>query len=145
MANVKPTCGQLERSLSQSIQAFYRENLGQQPSKVTCQLFANQVAVVVENSITATEQVLAQDGKENFAKQVRLELNNVTRPQLQQIIEDHVGVSVLDVLCDATLETSRTGIIAVLETAPDVRNPQAIPKAPKRSSSNHSSHTPPTS
>ncbi|NEO27297.1 MAG: DUF2294 family protein [Kamptonema sp. SIO4C4] len=145
MATVKPTCGQLERSLSQAIQAFYRDHLGQQPSQVTCQLFANQVAVVIENSITPTEQVLAQDGKEQFAKQVRMELNDVTQPQLQQIIADVLGVQVLDLLSDATLETSRTGVIAVLETTPDVRNPQAIPKAPKQSSSNPSPRTPPAS
>ena len=45
------TKGELERQLSQKIQAFYRRQLGHQPSKVTCQLFDSKLAVIIEDSI----------------------------------------------------------------------------------------------
>lgn len=127
----KPTRGQLERLLSQRLQALYREQLGHQPGKVTCQLFDEKLAVIVEDSITPPEQLLANTGQIELAEQVRSDLDKAIQPQLKGLIEDVLGVSVLDLLSDATLETGRTGIIAVLDLTPEVRNPDAVPKVKK--------------
>lgn len=123
-----PTSGQLERNISQRIQALYREQLGHQPTKVTCQLFSDKLAVILEDSITTAEQVLLDEGKQKLAEQVRSGLDDATRPQLKTLIEEILGIKVTDLLSDATLETGRTAIIAVLENSPKVRNPQTIPK-----------------
>jgi uncharacterized protein YbcI len=127
----KPTRGQLERLLSQRLQALYREQLGHQPSKVTCQLFDEKLAVIVENSITPPEQLLVNNGQTQLAEQVRSDLDKAIQPQLKALIEEVLGVSVLDLLSDATLETGRTGIIAILDLTPEVRNPDAVPKVKK--------------
>ena len=42
-----PTRGQLERTLSQRIQALYRNQLEHQPSRVTCQLFDEKLAIIL--------------------------------------------------------------------------------------------------
>ena len=127
----KPTRGQLERTLSQRLQSLYREQLGHQPSKVTCQLFDEKLAIIVENSITPPEQLLADRGQAELAEQVRSELDEAIKPRLKTLIEEVLDVAVLDLLSDATLETGRTGIIAVLDVTPEVRNPEAIPKLKK--------------
>lgn len=127
----KPTRGQLERTLSQRIQALYRLQLGHQPSKVTCQLFDEKLAVIAEDAITQPEQLLASSGQAELAQKVRSDIEKAIQPQLKAVIEDVLGVSVLDLLTDATLETGRTGIIAVLDSSPDVRNPDAFPKLKK--------------
>ncbi len=127
----KPTRGQLERMLSQGLQALYRAQLGHQPSKVTCQLFDEKLAVIVEDSITQPEQLLANSGQAELAEQVRADLDKAIKPQLKTLIEEVLGVSVLDILSDATLETGRTGIIAVLDVTPEVRNPDSVPKVKK--------------
>ena len=127
----KPTRGQLERTLSQRLQALYRDQLGHQPSKVTCQLFDEKLAIIVENSITPPEQLLADRGQSELAQQVRSELDEAIQPQLKSAIEEVLGVDVVDLLTDATLETGRTGIIAVLNATPEVRNPEAVPKIKK--------------
>lgn len=127
----KPTRGQLERMLSQGLQALYRDHLGHQPSKVTCQLFDEKLAVIVEDSITQPEQLLANSGQAELAEQVRADLDKAIKPQLKALIEEVLGVSVLDILSDATLETGRTGIIAVLDVTPEVRNPDSVPKVKK--------------
>ncbi|HEY9794747.1 MAG TPA: DUF2294 domain-containing protein [Leptolyngbyaceae cyanobacterium] len=127
----KPTRGQLERMLSQGLQALYRAQLGHQPSKVTCQLFDEKLAVIVEDSITQPEQLLANSGQAELAEQVRADLDKAIKPQLKALIEEVLGVSVLDILSDATLETGRTGIIAVLDVTPEVRNPDSVPKVKK--------------
>lgn len=126
-----PTRGQLERLLSQKLQAFYRENLGHLPGKITCQLFDEKLAVIVEDSITPPEQVLANNGQPELAEQVRADLEKAIQPQLKALIEEVLKVAVLDLLSDATLETGRTGIIAILDVMPEVRNPDAVPKSKK--------------
>ncbi|NJL84439.1 MAG: DUF2294 domain-containing protein [Chloroflexaceae bacterium] len=121
-----PTRGQLERTLSQRLLAFYRQQIGQQPSKVTCQFFAEKLAIILEDSITPAEQVLAQEGKKDLAEQVRNGLDEATRPLLKSLIEETIGIEVVDLLSDATLDTGRTGIIAIFETSPAVRNPESL-------------------
>lgn len=128
MINNLPTRGQLERNLSQKIQAFYRRHLGHQPSKVTCQLFDSKLAIIIEDSITSAEQILVEEGKNKLAEKVRSNLDEAIQPELKQLIESIVEVEVLDILSDATLNTKRTGIIVVLSQTPQVRNPESIPK-----------------
>ncbi len=122
------TRGQLERELSQRIQSMYREQLGHQPGKVTCQLFADKLAVIVEDSFTQPEQLLAQTGQQDLVKHVREDLEQALQPHVKDVVEDVLSVAVLDVMSDATLESGRTGIIIVLEETPTVRNPSTIPK-----------------
>lgn len=126
-----PTKGQLERTLSQRIQALYKSHLGHQPSKVTCQLFADKLAVIVENSLTPAEQILIEKGQEDLAEQVRSGLDEASQPQLKELIEEILSVQVNDILSDATLETGRTGIIAVLNNSPRMRANQTASEAKK--------------
>lgn len=115
------TRGQLERALCQNIQALYRDQLGHRTGKISCQLFDNRLMVVVEDSITQPEQLLAKEGQSHLVKQVRTELDDAIQPKLKQVIETVLSVDVIDVLSDATLETGRTGIIAILAAPPAVR------------------------
>lgn len=123
------TRGQLERQLSQEIQSFYRRHLGHQPSKVTCQLFDAKLAIILEDSITNAERILVEEGKEDLAVKVRSNLDNAIQPELKELVENILKVEVVDILSDATLDTGRTGIIAVLANIPEVRNPESLPKS----------------
>jgi uncharacterized protein YbcI len=131
-----PTRGQIERTLSQRIQAFYREQLGHQPTKVTCQLSDSNLMVVIENSITPPEQLLAQSGRQELAEQVRSDIDDAIQPQLKEIIKEILNVDVLELLSDATLETGRTGIIGVLSETPAFRHPSGVSRMRKRESEN---------
>lgn len=116
-----PTRGQLERSLSQSIQALYRNQFGHQPSKVSCRLLDQKIVIVMEDSITQAEQVLAATANQELVAQVRTALDGAIEQDLQQLIEEKAGVEVMDLLSDSTVETGRVGIIAVLAKSPAVR------------------------
>ncbi len=129
MATSEPqTVGQLEREISQKMQALYKTHLGHQLSKVTCQLFDSKLAIILENSVTQPEQLLAEEGQLDLAEQVRADLNQAMQPQIKSMVEAVLAVDVLDLLSDATLETKRTGMIVILSDTPSVRNPEAIPK-----------------
>ncbi len=118
-----PTRGQLERTLSQRIQALYRTQLEHQPSKVTCQIFDEKIAIILEDSITQPEQLLVNSGQEKLAEQVRSELDEALQPQLKSLIEEVVGVAVIDLLSNAKLETGRTATVVILAQTPNFRNP----------------------
>ncbi|MGB6168070.1 MAG: DUF2294 domain-containing protein [Geitlerinemataceae cyanobacterium] len=115
------TRGQVERTISQRIQALYRDRIGHQPSKVTCELFEDKLTIILEDSITPAEQLLLQEGKEESVEQLRSDLDEVIRPKLKAELEEILGLAVLDLLSDATLETGRIGLIAVLEKVPAFR------------------------
>ncbi len=125
METTSLTRGQLERKLSQQIQSMYQEQLGHRPSKVNCEIFDQTLAILIEDSFTTAEQLLAQEGRQELAEEVRSDLNEVIQPKLKSLIEKVLGISVLDILSDATLETGRSGIIAVLSDAPEFREPKS--------------------
>ncbi|KAI9132799.1 DUF2294 domain-containing protein [Acaryochloris sp. CCMEE 5410] len=122
MASDTPTKGQLERSLSQKVLALYRNQLGQQPSKVSCQLCDEKWIIILEDSLTPPEQILAQGGQEDLAEEVRTNLDDFMKPKLKSLVEEVSGVNVTDLLSDVTLESGLTGIIAMLEKTPMVRS-----------------------
>lgn len=117
-----PTRGQLERTLSQRIQALYRTQLEHQPSRVTCQIFDEKVTIVLEDSITQPEQILVNNGEQELAKQVRAELDEALQPQLTALIEEVLGVAVIDLLSNAKLDTGRTATVVILAEIPQIRN-----------------------
>jgi uncharacterized protein YbcI len=129
-----PTRGQIERNISQRIQAIYREQLGHSPSKVSCQLFDEKVAIVIENSITQPEQLLAEEGQTELVEKIRTDLQEAIRPKIKSAIEEILEVAVIDLLSDAALESGRTGMIAVLASSPELRESAAARRSQAKSS-----------
>lgn len=132
LTNQTATRGQLERALSQRIQALYREQLGQNPDKVTCQFFDEKLAIVVENVLTASEQVLISTDQQESAEQLRLRLDALIKPQIISAIEEVSGVHVNTLLIDRDSAWNVCGMIAILQESPNVRDPQSIPKLKKK-------------
>ncbi len=132
MTTTLPTRGQLERSLAQRIQALYRSQLGHRLSGVDCELLETKIAIVLEQSVTQPEQLLVAQGKSELVESLHSELEEVIQPQLKTLIEEVIGVSVIDLLSDVTLETARTGIIVILSEAPQIRD--AVSKATAQTS-----------
>ena len=132
MGSQEQTIGQLERDLSQKLQALYRHRLGHRVGKVTCQMFEQKLAIVLEDSLTLPEQLIVEDGSTELADEIHGQIERLLRPEIKQLIETIFAVEVLDLLSDAKLSTGRTGMIAILDKVPDVRNPDAIPKIKKK-------------
>ncbi|WP_017720375.1 DUF2294 domain-containing protein [Kamptonema formosum] len=120
-----PTRGQLERTISQRLGALYRSEIGHQPSKIDCRLVEEKVTVVLENSITKAELLLAESGQEELAERFRDELQQLIEPKIKALIEEILETPVIDVLTHAKLETGRTGTIVLLAAPPQVRPPSS--------------------
>ena len=109
---------QLEELLSQRIQDLYRRKLGHQLNKITYEVFDHALVILLEGAVTQPEQILSQQEHKELVIQVRAVLDQVIQPQIQQIIEEVIGGTVTDLLYDTTLNTGRTGIIAMIEFQP---------------------------
>lgn len=130
----RPTRGQLERQISQRLQKLYREYLDHSTGKITCQLANNQLTVVIESSLTQTEQLLLKESDAAEVEQIRNNLDDIIRRKLVDIVEEILQLQVVDVMSDTTLETERTGLVIILEENPQkkltrAKNTEASKKA----------------
>lgn len=129
MNKTLPTSGQIERELAQKIQKFYHQELEHLPSKVTCQLFGNQLAIIIEDAVTAVQKTLANvSDNGNTIKQLNRAINQTIKSKLKILIQEILEIKVKDILFDSTLKSNLTGAIVVLERIPEVCNPKSIPK-----------------
>ena len=116
-----PTYGQLKRKLSQIIYQLYREELGHPPGRITCKFFSENLAIVIEDSLTNIEKTLLESNKVNLVKNLNLAINNIIKSKLKILIEQVLAVEVCDILLDSSLETQHTGAIVILSQLPVVR------------------------
>ncbi|MFH7025018.1 MAG: DUF2294 domain-containing protein [Heteroscytonema crispum UTEX LB 1556] len=131
-----PTRGQIERNLTQRLQALYQEELGQRPRKVTCQFFDQKLAIVLEQITTPAEQFLVTNERQDFAEKLRLQLDAAIKPKVLSLIEEIAGVSVNTILINTDLNYAVSGIITILTSAPLIRDPETIPKAKNKKVTN---------
>jgi uncharacterized protein YbcI len=118
-----PTRGQLQRKLSQQIQALYLQQLGHKPAKTTCTIDDRNLTIIIERSITQPEQILAQQGRSDLVKAVRINLDEAFEPELRKTIEAAIGVRVEEILSDAAIKSGTTAIVAILKQQPKFREP----------------------
>ena len=109
-----PTYGQLERELSQTIHKLYHEEFKHSPGKITCKFFSNNLAIVIEDSLTTIEKTLLEENKIDVVKKVNLAINNIIKSKLKILIEQVLAVEVCDILFDSSLETQHAGAIVIL-------------------------------
>ncbi|BDA67918.1 hypothetical protein RIVM261_025690 [Rivularia sp. IAM M-261] len=128
MAASDITRGQLERNLSQKLQAFYFEKIGRRPERITCQFFDEKLAMVLERIITPSERLLLESQRPEFAYQLRNQIDIEMKPLLQAILEEILGTGVDTILINSDLKKDVSGIIAVLSNIPSIRDPESIPK-----------------
>lgn len=124
----KSTCEQLEQTLSEHIQVLYLTHIGHKPNRVSCQLIDKTLTNIIEDSISKPVRLLADSGKQELAEQVQFNINKAFEPQMQLLIEEVIGVRVLDLLSNSKLHTGCTTIIAVLAATPKLGNPSSLLK-----------------
>ena len=120
------TLEQLEQNLSERIQVLYFTQLRHKPNKVSCQLKDKTLTIIVDNPITQPERLLTQRGKWELAEQVRFTIHKAFQPQLKVLIEDVIGVAVLELVGDSQLQTGRTIILAILDATPKLLTPPSL-------------------
>ena len=121
MAKTLPTKGQLERQLSQGVQALYRSQFGHLPHKVVCHLFADKIAIIAEGTITVLEQILKDNSQSDLASEIRAVVSETFAIEVKQKITEIFDLEVVDLIYDSNLDSGYLGAIAFLERTPQTR------------------------
>ncbi len=124
----KSTIGQVEREISQRIRSLYNNQLGIRPSQIICHCFDKEIVITIGDSVTQVEQTLIEENYKKLAEEVRLSLNKIIKSRIKDLIEEITDKNVIDVISNSSLTTNRTGIIAILDQSPVVRNSESISK-----------------
>ena len=118
MDNKKLRFSKLKTQLSKHIKDIYQSRLGHQPGEITYQLFPDKLIIVMEDSVTKTEQLLSQNNQEELANECRAVLNQAFQSQWIELIEKSMEIAIVDFLFDTTISTGRTGAIAIFDLGP---------------------------
>lgn len=105
---------QLETTLADQIQQLYEIQLGHPPQKVTCQVFEDKLAILLEDALTQPERMLLAQGQTVLVRQVRDCINEILQPRIKALITEAVGVAVSDLLIATQLDTGFVSIMAIL-------------------------------
>ena len=128
MSDRLPTYKQLEKDLSLKIKALYNLEINFAPRKVACKLFSKYLAIVMDGALSPLEKSLLDRGKHETIARLREETFLVFRPKLSELIEEIVGVKIIEILSDTTFTSNKTGTLVVLSELPKVRSSKALPK-----------------
>ncbi|EAW38251.1 DUF2294 domain-containing protein [Lyngbya sp. PCC 8106] len=104
-----------EELICEQIQHIYVQQLEQELSQISCRIFDRILIFVLEGVITPPENLLNQNNHLRLVSQVRSVFDRMIQPKIQDLIEQTLNVTVIDFLCDTTIDTSRTGAIVIFE------------------------------
>ena len=101
------TKGQLEAEISSAITKFEKEYLGRGPKEANTYIIKDMILIRLKGVLTPAEQKLAGDNEgAQLIKQMRRRLIESSRPLLEKIIENIIGLNITSLHTDIS---SRTG------------------------------------
>ena len=107
-----------ESLLSKKIGNIYQDQLNHKLKRISYKLFNNNLAIMIEGTITEPERLLKAHDRDCLAKEIRNTIDEIVEPQIQAVIEDVLQVNVIDFLNDTKIERDLTVAIAILEIQP---------------------------
>lgn len=128
MSDRLPTYKQIEKDLSLKIKALYDLEINLAPRKVNCKLFSRYLAIVMDEALSPLEKSLLDRGNKELVTRLRKETFLIFRPKLSELIEEIVGVKIIEILSDTAFGSNKTGTLVVLSELPKVRSLKALPK-----------------
>jgi len=104
---MKKTKGQLEAEISSTMTKFEKEHLGRGPEEANTFIIRDMILIRLKGVLTPAEENLAGDNEgAQLIKQVRRRLIESSRPLLEKIIQDIIGLKIISLHTDIS---SRTG------------------------------------
>lgn len=120
------TRGELEAQISEGMARFQQEFIGRGPKTIHTHLLNDLVVVRLQGVLTAAEQhlvkVLPPEKGRDLLKQVRTELIEIARPQLDAMIGSITNAQIISLHHDISTQTGEEVVIFTLSTAPRCRD-----------------------
>lgn len=119
------TRGEIEARISEGMARFQQEFIGRGPKMIQTHLLNELVVVRLQGVLTAAEQHLVRalppEKGRDLLKQVRTELIEIARPQLNAMISGITGCAIVSLHHDISTQTGEEVVIFTLESAPPCR------------------------
>lgn len=106
---------EIENFISEKLKRLYLNYLEQDLHEISFQWLDDKLIIVVEGTVTPPEQMLYQHERQNLAYQIREAIDELVLPQVKETLEERMEIKVTDFLSDTTIQTGRTGVIAIFE------------------------------
>lgn len=128
------TIGEIEAEISQAMIRFEKEIMGRGPLETRTFLVEDMVLIRFKGVLTPGEIRLAEAGDSqrgrDLVKQARQELLNHSRPRLEAMIRDVLGVEVRSLHTDISTKTDERLIVLSLDRKPDLGPAERSPRSP---------------
>jgi uncharacterized protein YbcI len=119
------TQGEIEAAICDGMTQFEQEYMGRGPKDIHAHLIRDIIVVRLQGVLTAAEQQLVRTMRSekgrDLLKQVRTQLIETARQQMEAMIRDITGVKVLSVHHDISTVTGEEVVIFTLADVPAFR------------------------
>jgi len=116
------TQGEIEAALCQAMSRFEQEYMGRGPKEIRSHLIDDMLVVRMQGVLTAAERHLvetlpAEKGRD-LLKQVRSQLIEIARPELEKMIHQITGVKPISLHQDISTFTGEEIVVFTLDESP---------------------------
>ena len=119
------TRGEIEAAVSKGVTFFMQEFMGRGPKDICTHLIDDILLVRLQGVLTAAERhlvaALPADKGRDLLKEVRTHLVEVSRPRLENMVEESSGMRCISLHHDVSTVTGEEVLLFTLTQAPDMR------------------------
>lgn len=119
------TIGEIEAGICKAIARFEQEFMGRGPKDIQAHLVGDMLLIRLHGVLTAAEQQLVRtlptERGRSLLKEVRTQLIETARPQLEGVVKEITGVVPISMHHDISTTTGEEVMIFTLATVPEVR------------------------
>jgi len=119
------TTGEIEAAICKAVARFEQEFMGRGPKDIQAHLIGDLLLVRLHGVLTSAEQQLVRtlvpEKGRDLLKEVRTQLIETARPQLQGMIKEITGIAPVTLHHDISTKTGEEIILFILAEAPAVR------------------------
>ena len=119
------TRGEIEAAVSKGVTIFMQEFMGRGPKDICTHLIDDILLVRLQGVLTAAERhlvaALPADKGRDLLKEVRTHLVEVSRPRLEDMVEESSGMRCISLHHDVSTVTGEEVLLFTLTQVPDTR------------------------
>ena len=119
------TQGEIEAAISKGVTIFMQEFMGRGPKDICTHLIDDILLVRLQGVLTAAERhlvaALPADKGRDLLKEVRTHLVEVSRPRLENMVEESSGMRCISLHHDVSTVTGEEVLLFTLTQVPDTR------------------------
>jgi len=112
----RKTRGESEDALTKAVIKFEREHLGRGPKDARTYFIDDMILIRLSGLMTSAESMLAKDKKgQEIIKGTRRQLMEVSRPLIEQIVRDVLGLDMIGIHTDMSTKTGERIIVLIVD------------------------------